>query len=303
MASDITHIAFADEHNQDSGSGRFGSIALITMKKDNYKIVSDGILKVISEAGVKVEFKWTKTKYTNHKKAAIKLVNLAVELALSGVFRIDVILWDYQDARHNIAARDNIKNFHIMYHHLLTNTLHKFWPDKSIWVLYPDGTTCVDWGNVQSFANYKSIKKTEESLFDLANTLKGYQVIKITQVSSDKSPVSRLADLFAGLIPYSRYCYDKYEAIKIEKEGGALLKTGEIEFAPLDINRYEIIKCLLKHKEKQKFGISFESSKGFRSLKPSKDYPINFWWYEPQHEKDKAPVKLKGFDYAKQIYL
>ena len=149
MVHDITHIAFGDEHNQDSGSGRFGSIALITMEKSCYKIVSGRISKAISEAGVSVEFKWAKTKYSNHKKAAINLVDLALDMTLKNLIRIDVILWDYRDSRHNVTSRDNVKNFHIMYYHLLTNTLHEFWPDKSIWILYPDETTCVDWENVQ----------------------------------------------------------------------------------------------------------------------------------------------------------
>ena len=291
MASDITHIAFADEHNQDSGSGRFGSIALITMKKGSYKIISNKVSGAILEKGVRKEFKWKKTKYISHKNAAITLIDLALELALNNLIRIDVILWDYQDARHNVANIDNIKNFNIMYYHLLTNTLHKFWPDKSIWVLYPHETTCVDWSNVQSFSNIKSVKRTEEPLFKLSEVLKSYHVRQITQVSSEKSPVSQLADLFAGLIPYSRYCYNKYEAIKIVKEGGALFESSEAEGTDLDRCRYEIITQLLRHKKKQRLGIIFESSRGFRSYNPSKDFPLNFWWYEPQHEKDKAPLR------------
>ena len=292
MLSDITHIAFADEYNHDSSSGRFGSISLITMKKDSYKIVSDRISQVFLQAGIKSEFKWVKTKYPKHKNAAVNLIDLALELALKALIRIDVILWDYQDSRHNIPGRDNIKNFHIMYYRLFNNTLHKFWPDESIWVLYPDETSCVDWGNVQSFANYKSIKRTENSLFDLANTLKSYHVMKITQISSKKSPISQLADLFAGLIPYSRYCYDKYEVIKIGKKGRYLFESSKVECTDLDRCRYEIITQLLKHKEKQKLGISFESSRGFRSYNPSEDFPLNFWWYEPQSENDKAPIKI-----------
>ena len=295
IVSDITHIAFADEHNQDSNSGRFGSIALITMNKGSYKIVSDRILQVISQAGIKAEFKWIKTKYPKHKNAAIKLIDLAVELALNSLIRIDVILWDYQDDRHNVDDRDNIKNFHIMYYHLLTNTLNKFWPDESVWVLYPDETTCIDWEKVQSLANIKSINRTEETLFDLAKTLKSYHVMRLKPMFSHESPVSQLADLFAGLIPYSRHCYDKYAAIKIEKEGGTLFESSKVECTDLDRYRYEIIAQMLRHKEKQKLGISFESSRGFRSYNPSKDFPINFWWYIPQHEKDKAPVKIKEY--------
>lgn len=300
MPSDITHLAFADEHNYESSSGRFGSIALITMKKESYKTVSSSIKNTITEAGVtRTEFKWSETKRTNHKNGAIQLIDISVELALNAHVRIDVILWDYQDARHNITDRDNIKNFHIMYYRLLTNTLHKFWPAGSIWILYPDETSCVNWGNVLSFSNIKSVERTEETLFQLSEALKSYHVRQIRPVVSGKSPVNQLADLFAGLIPYSRHCYDKYEAIKITKEGESLFERAEVKFARVDTNRYDIITQLLKQKEEHKLGISFESSKGFRSLNPSKEFPINVWWYEPQHEKDKAPVKLKGFDYAK----
>jgi len=296
MANSITHLAFADEHNHDSGSSRFGSIALITMKKENYRIISNKISKAISSAGVnRTEFKWTKTKYTNHKKAAINLIDCAVELSLNNIIRIDVILWDYHDSRHNVTGRDNIKNFQIMYYHLLKDILHKFWPDESIWIMYPDETTCVDWSNIQSFSNIKSRIRLEETLFELSRALRSYHIRQIKEVASEKSPVSQLADLFAGLIPYSRRCYDKYEAKKIEKEGGALFETKQVECTPLDIKRFEIITQLLKHKEKQTLGISFKSSKGFRSRKPTAEFPMNFWWYEPQHENDKAPVKIKEY--------
>jgi len=292
MVSDITHLAFADEHNHDAGSGNFGSIALITMEKSSYKTVHDRILQVILQAGVRSEFKWKKTKRFTQKKAAINLINLSVELALGKLIRIDVILWDYRDNRHNIIDRDNAKNFQIMYYRLLNNTLHKFWPNESIWALYPDETTCVDWEKVQSLTNIKGVHRTEETLFDLAKALKSYHTMRLKEVPAKKSPVSQLADLFAGLIPYSRYCYDKYESIKIEKEGGVLFAdpTNE-EIRQLHYNRYEIIRQLLKHKENQKLGISFNSSRGFRSYNPSKDFPFNFWWYEPQHENDKAPQK------------
>jgi len=292
MVSDITHLAFADEHNHDAGAGRFGSIALITMAKNSYKTTSEGIAQIISQAGIKSEFKWTKTNRTKQQKeAAISLIDIAVDQALENLIRIDVILWDYQDYRHNVAHRDNVKNYHIMYYRLLNNTLHKFWPDKSIWMLYPDETTCVDWRNVQSFANNKSVKKTEEPLFKLVETLKSYHVRQIKEVSSKESPVSQLADLFAGLIPYSRNCYDRYNAIKTEKQGGSLFDLDDVKITNSDRNRYGIIERLLRRKKEQALGISFKSSRGFRSRNPSKDFPLNFWWYEPQHEKDKAPLK------------
>jgi hypothetical protein len=60
MASAITHLAFTDEHNHDSGSGRYGSIASITMKNENYETISKKVSKAISDACVtRIEFKWS----------------------------------------------------------------------------------------------------------------------------------------------------------------------------------------------------------------------------------------------------
>jgi len=35
-------------------------------------------------------------------------------------------------------------------------------------------------------------------------------------------------------------------------------------------------------------GVSLRKYKGLRTMKPSN--PINFWWYEPQSDLDKAPT-------------
>ena len=291
MSNNISHFAFADEHNHDSGSGRFGGIALITMKRNDYKTVCNRVSDTFSQSKIRSEFKWAKTKQARQKDAAVGLIDLAVDMALEKLIRIDVISWDYNDSRHSIDDRDNIANFHIMYYRLLSTALHKFWPDESVWIFYPDETTCLDWNEVKSFVNTQSIKISQPSLFNLVSMLKSYHIIKIKEVSSEISPVSQLADLFAGLIPYSRKCYSKYKVIEIDRQGETLFKMSDVKIENSDYNRYEIIQRLLSRKEKQKLGISFESSEGFRSLAPSQKYPLNFWWYEPQHEKDKAPIK------------
>lgn len=291
MTSNISHFAFADEHNHDSGSGRFGSIALITMGRNDYKNICNRISDVFLKAKISSEFKWYKTKQARQKDAAVGLIDLAVDMALEMLIRIDVISWDYEDSRHSIDNRDNIENFHIMYYRLLSNALHKFWPDESIWMFYPDETTCINWEEVKSFVNTKSLTISQKPLFNLVQMLKSYHVIQVKEVDSEMSPVSQLADLFAGLIPYSRNCYDKYNAIETAKQGTPLFKISNRKIVSSDQKRYEIIHRLLIRKQEQKLGISFESSGGFRSHNPSPKYPLNFWWYEPQHENDKAPIK------------
>jgi hypothetical protein len=52
---------------------------------------------------------------------------------------------------------------------------------------------------------------------------------------------------------------------------------------------------VLSHFDQQcknnKMGISLRHWRGLRTVGPNK--PINFWWYEPQSDKDKAPKKKK----------
>ncbi len=293
MPKRFTHFAFADEHNHDSGSGQYGSIALITMKREAYKGVSEQIEKSIIDAGVKkTEFKWTNTKRTNHQKAAKNIIECAVKLSLQRYIRIDVILWDYEDARHDIENRDNIKNFHIMYYNLLKYVLGKCWQAGSNWLLYPDQTSCVKWDRIQDVTNAKKMIATDPTFFDLSKILQSYHIVQIKQVSSASSPVNQAADLFAGLVAYSRNSYHVYQDIKEQEYGKSLFQDGgNEENKDIDKKRCEIIDQLLKHKKKQKLGISFKNTKGLRSMNPKPEYPINFWWYNPQHKNDKAPVK------------
>jgi hypothetical protein len=39
----------------------------------------------------------------------------------------------------------------------------------------------------------------------------------------------------------------------------------------------------------RKMGVSLKTFGGLKTLDPRR--PINFWWYEPQHEMDKAPTR------------
>lgn len=48
-----------------------------------------------------------------------------------------------------------------------------------------------------------------------------------------------------------------------------------------------------KHKGYKRIQIAFNSTRGFNSHKPENF--INFWLYDPQHENDKTPVKIKEY--------
>jgi len=290
----VTHLGFADEHNHNAAIGRYGSLALVTLPLKMRKSLEREIVQILNKSRISDEFKWEKTKDARYKHAAITMIEFAVNQALQGVIRIDILVWDYHDERHSIQARDNIQNFHRMYHHLLNSTLHKFWPNKSEWVILPDETSSVNWENVQTFINGKSLRRRNTDLFDFAQWLKSFHVRMIEEVSSVNSPISQLADLFAGMSAYSRNNYQTIKTVSSRQEGGMLFPVeDDVKISRSDQARYEIINCLLKLKRKYTLGISFDNFKGFKTPKPDKRYPVNFWWYKPQHDLDKAPTKFK----------
>ena len=79
------------------------------------------------------------------------------------------------------------------------------------------------------------------------------------------------------------------------------LKHETVSFSKNDKVRCEII-WLLKNKcDKYKLGVSLTSAKGLKTRSPKN--PINFWWYTPQHDNDKAPTKKKCKIVGMQVYL
>ncbi len=70
-----------------------------------------------------------------------------------------------------------------------------------------------------------------------------------------------------------------------------------IEMGNSDVHRCELLEELNNRCKAAKLGVSLKTHMGLRTLKP--DNPINFWWYEAQHELDMAPTKQKIADLTK----
>jgi hypothetical protein len=119
--------------------------------------------------------------------------------------------------------------------------------------------------------------------------------LKINELawSDPKKTKKILADLFAGLAVYFRNSYDRFEqwqAINNQQQTLFQTKPGSsIQFSKSDRERCHVLSRFDILCKRRKLGVSLRTCGGLKTFQPQN--PINFWWYEPQHEADEAPVR------------
>ncbi len=295
MSSTITHIGFADESYWNTG--RFRSLGVVTLSFDSLKTLDGEARCLLDESGVP-EFKWKKLDGAKRRFAAEKLCRFAAERAFARQLRVDVLVWDIEDSRHKIARRDDIANLERMYYHLFRNVLRVRWPDNAVWKLHPDEHTALDWETVQDcLANKSSSVELERSLFTggqfRMRLRREFGIEEIQPVSSGAHPLLQLADLFAGLAVFSRDKFDEYHRwAQATSPQACLFDESEASDAPSRSSRerFQVLKALDELCKERKLGVSLKTNHGLWTPQPQN--PINFWMYEAQHPKDKAPQKV-----------
>lgn len=220
-----------------------------------------------------------------------------MEFTTQGGLRVDTLIWDTYDSRHQVPGRDDVANLQRMYYHLFKNVLQRRWPRGSTWRLCPDENTALDWMTVQDYLDMAGVGfRVDGDLFSGGFRLRlqrDFRVLQISEACSAETPLCQLADLFAGLGAFSHLAYDRYESWLNPQSGQMQLELGldssSREPGKSDRERFVIMKHLDDECKKRKMGVGLKSSWGFQTHDPRQ--PINFWLYEPQHPDDKAPVK------------
>lgn len=272
----ISHIGFADESHWNHG--RFRSIGLVTLPLSALDAHHRELTRRLEASNVR-EFKWHKLDGAKDRFAAEKLCYFAIEAVRSSSLRVDVLIWDTQDSRHQIVGRDDTANLHRMYYHLFRNVLQKRWPDNATWRLHPDEHNAMEWPTLKAF-----LEKATEPV----------SIEEIQPVRSAENPLLMLADLFAGMAVFSR---DEFEGFNQWQEAQYRLpslledekKKEEMRFSGRQRQRFRVLQYFDNECKNRKFGVSLRSECGLRTFNPN--LPFNFWLYEPQHPEDKAPTK------------
>jgi hypothetical protein len=215
------------------------------------------------------------------------------------MMRIDVLIWNWRDSRHDIIGIDRTANFQRLYYQLVKHVFRDRWETGSVWHFFPDEQGELDWDSVEGY-----LGQVEQSLeFDPGLLGMGpfglrlktdFRISGITECDSAEEPLIQLADLFAGIATYSRSNYDKisyYRNAKLDNGQMSLpgLEPDEIALSPRDREHSHVILELNRQCKKQRLGVSLQQRQGLWTPDPKN--PINFWWYEPQHDFDKAPTR------------
>lgn len=292
----ITHIGFSDESHWSHG--QFRSIGLVTIQAEHLQSVEDCIRGLADQYGIK-EFKWKRLKGPKYRSLAQKLCEVIIENALRGILRVDVLIWNIYDSRHNIPDRDDIANLQRMYYHLFRNVLRVRWSREAVWRLCPDEHTSINWETVQDFLENTCVGlEADCSLLTggqfRIRLFREFDIEEIRAVSSDQHPLLQVADLFAGLAVFSYEHFGEYEEWLLEAHGQLNLSDESISPRKLSQSsreRFELLKHFDGACKRKKLGVSLKKNRGLWT--PNPQAPINFWLYEPQHPMDKAPQRVK----------
>ena len=263
---------------------------------------------IVQESDVS-EIKWKKIKSAKYRFAAQKVVDLVFKEAEKGDFRADVIIWDTEDSRHKVIGRDDNENLRWMYFQLFRNVLHRRWPSNSNWSLYQDENSIINWERIHHRLNTASMYielENEELLLEetplLVDTekveelfterIRSFSVSQILEVNSTNTLLAQVADLFVGIGVFSHQQYDVYDNWLLKNSPQMTLGFFENikeNFTSKEDEHCFIVNYLDMNCKQGKLGISLESTKGFFTRNPAK--PINFWFYQPQGNYDKAPLR------------
>lgn len=290
-----THVAFSDESHQNIG--QFRGVSLISLENKYYKVISDKLQSIL-DSNEGSEIKWGKIGGFRERTIGANFLIKSIEYAVKGLLRIDVLVWDVSDSRHTIRDRDDMANLQRMYYHLFKNVLINRWPEYSTWVLYPDENTGMNWDTIEDFLD--KVSTTAEIQNDLFTKsrfkfrLKNeFNIEKIIPCDSKDQPIIQLADLYVGMAIYSRMCYPKY-CYWLNSRQPSLFNNeinSTIKLSRADKERCRLLFEFNRMCKEHRLGVSLDTHGGLRTFNPRNS--INFWWYEPQHELDKAPLRHK----------
>jgi len=269
-------------------NSRFRSIAAISVPYESYQILFPKLNQILTESEVK-EFKWKNLNSAKSLYCAKKIIELVFTYLFPLNIRLDVIIWDTYDSRHEIQGRNDIANYERMFFHLVKNTMNKR-NINSEWFIFPDQRNGIDWGTIQECLSNVGKKHIPE------NTIFGDYLISkncsikhfSTDTDSKKEPFVQVADFFAGLAVFSGAKYETYLSWKRSQDKNyTLFEEEDVEYTNSERYRCQILDLFLEKSQNKLLGVSLKSKKRLHTFKNSSS--LNFWNYSPQGEYDKAP--------------
>jgi hypothetical protein len=272
-------------------AARYRSIAALSLPVNESEVCNTTAKRVLDAHDVK-EFKWNGLRTAKRRFCAKALVDWVFDILLQRGGRIDVLVWDTQDSRHDIANRDDVKNFERMYFHLHKALMGRRSP-ASQWHLRPDEKLGVNWNTLRECLACAGPwrRYQEEPLLAEAFSLKHFNVQTLEQVQSCDLPLCQVADLFAGMAAFTRTRPDRVLAWIRKETGQFSLFDGEpeVKYTNSETARLPVVVRLSDRARALGLGVSLNTTGYLQTLDPRN--PLNFWHYVPQHSADRAPTR------------
>ena len=292
----ITHCGFSDESSWNEGQYR--SIALVTGSVAGLKEMEGALKEVLEEHEIS-EFKWKDMTSSKKCHAATQMVRIAGDHAKAGNCRIDVLVWDSKDARHDVPGRDDLQNLGRMYYHLAQNVLHQKWPSNAVWMILPDEHHATDWSELEQCLDATSMKPSQPLQASFATASESgyhgrFNIVEIKPVRSQKYRLTQLADLFAGVSVFSWNNHASFRAWQIGQSlQQSLFEMKQCHASKTSRDRFPVLQQIITVCKQRKFALSMDDG-GLKTPAYRRNDAINFWFYQSKGEYDKAPVKSKS---------
>lgn len=279
-------------YSDESFHEQYQAIGVVSGKKILLSNLREKLQNILNDRNIK-ELKFSKLGTRFPKvEAAKKSMDLGIEFCKKNLIRIDILIWDLKDSRHSIPNMDTIANLAYMYYKIL-RCISEQWNHR-YWEFYPDEQSSIEWYKIANYLNRTIIHRRKPHFLTLFEQDKHrIKFIRLNQLKSHEEPLIQLADLFAGIACFSRKksdeCWIEYN--KRKKQQSLFREETEMrsKLSGTDLNRFKLIFRIYKICKKFNLNVSLKRKKYLWTPDPS--YPINFWHYEPQHERDKAPIK------------
>jgi len=283
-------------YSDESGCGHFRSVGTLSGPRASLSRLRQELQAHLCACQTSsIEFKKISGD-SRHEQAAIRFLRTGIEYTHARLLRIDVLTWDLRDARHTIFRRDDQKNLQLMYYKVLKWVKQRWRGATLLWELFPDQNSAIDWKNFIAYLEKTNLSRNVPYLSDLFGVLQNTAFPTITshaECVSDREPLIQLVDLFTGFAAFSCAKGAAYASSSLSKTSQPDLFTTGVETSrPASrglASKYRCLGALLEHCRAHKMGVSFETRTHLWTPKPTN--PLNFWFYEPRSELDKAPTK------------
>ena len=284
------YLLFGDESGY-IGNNRYRSIGVISGRDYDIKELNNKLQEALDNNNVS-ELKFVKINgHSKYTKAAKEFIKLAIEYIKTLKIKIYAITWDTYDSRHNVNGRKDIENLKRMYYHLLCVCI-KHWNKEGItWGFYPDEFCGIDWNEIITFIENRSLTKNRDnynSLWDTNVTLEFPEFSNIKDLVSENYPIIQLCDLFAGMVRFSHS--KSNELLKWREQthdGMTLFEEDKTLFTNGVDTKCKVINYFYDLSKKYRLGVSLNKMKHLHTFSPKNNF--FFWKYDPQGEYDKAP--------------